>query len=631
MNVTSRRVIALVISVFTALPGVLAASEPGGNLKYLNNNKWTPEEREKFYHTSEGPFYMGVRWFESLEAPDSKTDAIKLFGTAETFRRYGLIVDPSINPRDGLPDGLPVGFVISKEKVPRFGLTCAGCHTGMMEYKGQAFLIDGGAPLTDLKRFIGDIYRTLGVTLKNEAVLPDGTTLPDEQKFARFAQKVLAPANPSQKDIKKLWDEIADAIKTAREIDGPDEYYPLTWGYGRLDAFGRGGNTLLVPLSSDNFWPADAPVSFPALWGAYDYMWVQWNGSINQPMARNISQAITGSPRMEYKDPADPYKSKIDVKILHELEQLTRKLTPPQWPKGHFEKAEDNKAFEIDFAVATDGKALFKDRCAGCHVPKYSETKQYKKKFLDLNVIALNFIGTDPAHATRFGDRQVVTGMLDKGTIRAKDYMKLATTEIRNQRYVEQDVRKEKYAEMDGFRENEWRAEKCESTKDGKGKACSPGYIARPLAGIWATAPFLHNGSVPNLYELLSPLSERSSCFYLGHHEFDPKNVGYTLKKCKGDNPPKGSVDRAYYESDGFRFVTSLKGNSNTGHEFSDSGKDEFKGPLSDPQRKAIIEYLKTCDLQDPKDGTPRDKIWWEENKDKRPIVCTDKYAATAK
>src|SRR5690349_747194 len=411
MNVTTRRVIALVISVFTALPGALAASDPGGSLKYLNNNRWTQEERKTFYHTSEGPFYMPYDWLKALETPESKADAIQPFGTAETFRRYGLIVDPSTNPPDGLRDGLPVGFVVSKEPVPglgrMFGLTCAGCHTGMLEYGGQAFLIDGGSPLSNLKPFVGDAFSALGVTLQ------------DKQKFARFAQKVLCKDNPTQEEMEGLGKAVNAVLikvqKTEPQTEEEKRIYPLAWGYGRLDAFGRGGNTLLTPLSPDNFWPADAPVSFPALWGAYDYMWVQWNGSINQPMARNISQAITGSRRMEYDDPADPYKSTINVEILHQLELLMRKLTPPHWPQGRFEKAEDNKAFEIDLATATKGKALFKDRCAGCHVPSYAKPDKYGNRFLDLAVIPLDVIGTDSAHVTKFADRQVDTDRLGKG------------------------------------------------------------------------------------------------------------------------------------------------------------------------------------------------------------------------
>src|SRR5690606_18198960 len=51
-------------------------------------------------------------------------------------------------------------------------------------------------------------------------------------------------------------------------------------------------------------------------------------------------------------------------------------------------------------------------------------------------------------------------------------------------------------------------------------------YKTQPLAGVWATAPYLHNGSVPNLYELLLPPEQRSVKFWVGNREFDPKHVG---------------------------------------------------------------------------------------------------------
>lgn len=52
-------------------------------------------------------------------------------------------------------------------------------------------------------------------------------------------------------------------------------------------------------------------------------------------------------------------------------------------------------------------------------------------------------------------------------------------------------------------------------------------YKARPLDGIWATAPFLHNGSVPTVYQLLSPQAERDQTFYRGSFEYDPRHLGY--------------------------------------------------------------------------------------------------------
>lgn len=113
-------------------------------------------------------------------------------------------------------------------------------------------------------------------------------------------------------------------------------------------------------------------------------------------------------------------------------------------------------------------------------------------------------------------------------------------------------------------------------------------YKARPLEGIWATPPFLHNGSVPSIYQLLSPVSERDEVFFVGRKEYDPVNLGYLTMP----------------ESDsGFWFDTSKSGNNNTGHEFRAGyveyapGNQKQFGVIGDEftpeQRFQIIEYLK--------------------------------------
>ncbi len=108
-------------------------------------------------------------------------------------------------------------------------------------------------------------------------------------------------------------------------------------------------------------------------------------------------------------------------------------------------------------------------------------------------------------------------------------------------------------------------------------------YKARPLDGIWAMAPFLHNGSVPILYELLSPVDERSKTFHWGSRWFDPEKVGYETRPIEG----------------GFELDTSQPGNSNKGHEFK-GAKDDEKGKgvigryLEPEERKALNEYLKS-------------------------------------
>lgn len=94
------------------------------------------------------------------------------------------------------------------------------------------------------------------------------------------------------------------------------------------------------------------------------------------------------------------------------------------------------------------------------------------------------------------------------------------------------------------------------------------GYKARPLNGIWATAPYLHNGSVPTLMELLRPAAQRVTRFHVGGRQFDINRIGFI------DDESKPLFD------------TSLPGNSNTGHEFATD--------LSEAEQLDLLEYLKS-------------------------------------
>ncbi len=125
-------------------------------------------------------------------------------------------------------------------------------------------------------------------------------------------------------------------------------------------------------------------------------------------------------------------------------------------------------------------------------------------------------------------------------------------------------------------------------------------YKAQTHSGVWATAPYLHNGSVPNLYLLLGTKEERDEqarTFCVGHDlTYDPVNVGFVLtQKC----------------DDMYKFDTSRPNNSNKGHEFKDAPDcDKREGDfakngvlgcaLSHDERMALIEYLKTIPETEP-------------------------------
>jgi mono/diheme cytochrome c family protein len=103
------------------------------------------------------------------------------------------------------------------------------------------------------------------------------------------------------------------------------------------------------------------------------------------------------------------------------------------------------------------------------------------------------------------------------------------------------------------------------------------GYANSPLDGVWLRAPFLHNGSVPTLRDLLEPSAQRPKAFYRGYDVYDQKKVGFVsdVEKEKG---------REY-----FRYNTEEPGNSNKGHEGKRYGTE-----LSSAEKDALVEYLKT-------------------------------------
>jgi hypothetical protein len=99
------------------------------------------------------------------------------------------------------------------------------------------------------------------------------------------------------------------------------------------------------------------------------------------------------------------------------------------------------------------------------------------------------------------------------------------------------------------------------------------GYTNTPIDGIWARAPYLHNGSVPTLWDLLQPPEKRPATFFTGYDVYDRVNVGFV-------------TTGAQAQRQGWKYDTGVAGNSNSGHTYGTT--------LSDEQKWALVEYLKT-------------------------------------
>ncbi len=189
-----------------------------------------------------------------------------------------------------------------------------------------------------------------------------------------------------------------------------------------------------------------------------------------------------------------------------------RTLEPPRYP------------FPVDAERAAQGQVIFEKTCSKCH-GTYGKTPTYPNR-----VVELATIGTDPLLAELY----------------------------------------QKYPEYHNWYNASWYAQ-------GPHKAellPTDGYIAPPLDGVWATAPYLHNGSVPTIEDLLN--SPQRPAFWkrtFDNSDYDPAKIGWHY-----------TVETLQKQKD--TYDTTLPGYGNGGHTFGDK--------LNPDERRAVVEYLKT-------------------------------------
>ncbi len=184
---------------------------------------------------------------------------------------------------------------------------------------------------------------------------------------------------------------------------------------------------------------------------------------------------------------------------------LSEKIAPPKYP------------FKLDDESAKRGAPLFAQNCNACHGGPES----------DKRLFAVADVGTDPHRAEMFTQ-------------------KLA----------------------DGFNKflADLESEGYQPPKEA-GVRSTGKYWAATLSGVWARSPYLHNGSVRTMHELLTSPGQRAKTFHRGSRVFDENEMGYT--------------DEGSYVLD-----TAGSGNSNSGHDYGTK--------LSDNDKHDLIEYLKT-------------------------------------
>jgi len=532
---------------------------------YLEQN-WTDEDREYFYFTDQGSRLLPYEFFLNLELSESN----QRLSSPENMLRYGFL---PTRPSKNNPDGLPIGLTRNKDFM---GPTCAACHTQQLKYNNQFIRIDGGQAFIDLPMFLDEIVQSMEKTLT------------DENKFNRFATKIYGKSGTQDKrdELKLRLQEQYEIRKDFNRRNHSD----VAYGYSRLDAFGAILNKgLYLTGVKDNFNTANAPTSYPYLWDTPQHDYVEWDGSQSNAslgaLARNVGEVIgvfgdiTPETNIWLGFYDGGYSSSVQAGNLRGLEKVVAKLHSPLWP---------DTFPEIDNDLAKRGRGLYEKHCLSCHL---DIDRTDPDRMIQVRMSSLGVIQTDPLMATNaiflmgksgiFEGRKrfytvgsvlgeeapalyIVNNMMG-GVLKNNSLQVLLAKRDAKKLGHPDEIHPPKYLDGKIVKKGEEVSEKTLLA-----------YKARPMNGVWTGAPFLHNGSVPNLYQLLLPAEKRDKTFYIGTWEFDPVNVGYVSTKTPG----------------AFFFDTTLEGNSNAGHEY---GTGEYgKDPFTEDEIWALIEYMKT-------------------------------------
>lgn len=536
-----------------------------GDVTYLNQ-AWSQDDREWYWHFSQGSAIIAYDIFLNLEVANGQ----ELFRSDANTARYGLIPD-SANSQN--PDRLPIG--ITKETIATpikgwpagdyVGMTCAACHSGQLRYKGKLIHIQGGGnnaiDMQGLSRGFDDALRA---------------TLTDSAKFHRLASK-LGASSPDAKDKLRKRLESDSARVHDYVVQQLTTRHP--WGPGRMDALALIFNRALASLPGilENSTIAVAPTKPPFLWNAPHGLWTQWRGTVQDPIKRNVQESIGVFLPLDLssKSPAEGlFQSSVPILNLQRAEDQLERLAPPSWPEDIFGK--------IDRAKAKVGKALFVEHCANCHNVwpyRWTEPNKNGKRYVVVGLTPVTYVGTDRGQletlrpwsiAGNLGsalDNELLPEFRGKPLLPSGEFMSAISFAVTDIAVRKLNLTEAQKLDLYGYRvpSTTFPAEAV--------------YKAGPRDGVWATAPFIHNGSVPNLYEMLIPAAERTKKFYLGG-DFDPVKVGLDTKAASGT----------------FLMDTTLPGNSNAGHSFENRplGNGVVGPLLPEDDRWAIVEYLKS-------------------------------------
>ncbi|MDC0657712.1 di-heme-cytochrome C peroxidase [Leisingera sp. SS27] len=572
-----------------AIGAAAMAAPAAAQTVYVNQGSdWTPSLRQQFYTQDQGARIMPIAWMRALTLPDGEAFL------HDALARYGYLPMAGRQQAD-----LPAGFTTNGTGTDMaVGMSCAACHTRQIEVSGTAYRIDGGPGIVDFQSFLKDL---------DDAVL---AVLATDDAFDAFADRVLGSgADPAAEAALRAEVEVwSKRFHTLIDRSLPDP----AWAPARLDAIsmifnrlagldiGEAVDDYLIP---DNIAVADAPARYPFLWNAARQDYTQWpgfaaNGNDLLGLSRNLGEVygVFGEFHPQPKTGGLFNRDFISVNSanwegLSELEKWIWDIGAPQWP------------WELDQTLAAQGETVFNrdtadGGCVECHGKKKGK---FRSIFHTTYATPVLDVGTDTRECGVLA-RSVKTGVLDGASIPLtgttlgaeasafdvlavsvvgaivqhglsgadKDFMALAKAAGDTPSAEDDHEVLERFSDLRKAFPTGDRAGLLKSMTDAE--SCK--YEARVLAGIWAAAPYLHNGSVPTLTALLTAPADRPASFKPGPN-YDIEAVGMAAEQSAFDQ---------VIETTGCDQLDS--GNSRCGHDYGTS--------LSEADKKALLEYLKS-------------------------------------
>ncbi len=476
-------------------------------------------------------FGFGIPYWVWVALPELFPENLPDSTPGRGYAAFGMIYSDDADPRLDLPVGMSMRRV---QGIDRVYFTCSVCHTGVIREAPGApdrHVLGMPANTFDLGSLGTFLFRSatswkfrssrmFPAIEELEALQEERAKTDDDDRYRPD------PLNPVDRlvfrmaGITLMRDQLLTLTSRLQFVDLG------AWGPGRVDTFNPPKALLGFPMERAPAVEKVGIADFPAVWsqGAKEGMQLHWDGNNTRVDERNLSAGFgTG---------ATP--TTLDRESLLRIADWLWDARPPAFPEER-----------LDAALADEGRGIYDAECRVCHG---NPTPPFRT----------------PGDGSRVG---TVTPWEEVGTDRARlDSYTPELAAAQNTLYAGFPADEEACAAPDAPREDCWPARFSNFRK-------TRGYANVPLDGLWLRAPYLHNGSVPTLADLLEPPDARPDVFWIGYPVYDWERGGFV-------SSGPGA------EAEGWRLDTGLPGNGNGGHLWGTE--------LAPGAKRALLEYLKT-------------------------------------